>query len=157
MEHKAKNECVSPLVLLLFTACLPNKNRELQVSRGCFPGVWPVLSSEFWQWRTAIHELQHIPGAKAVFVVCWHHCSLKLKMEFVTSLAKDLSQGVLLLLQELLLSYQWSQALTNLLLFRANASEGVTWSCGLSRCGTGFTTQFQNEKAKLNALENVPC
>lgn len=123
------------------------------VSQGS--GLCCLLSSD--SDRTAIHELQHIPGAKAVFVVCWHHCSLKLKMELVTSLANDLSQGVLLLLQELLLSCQWSQALTNLLLFRANAAEGVTWSCGLSQCGTGFTTQLQNEKAQLNALENVPC
>lgn len=55
--------------------------------------------------RTAIQELQHIPGAKAGFVICWHHCILKLKMELVTTLATDLSQGVLFLLQELLLLY----------------------------------------------------
>lgn len=66
-------------------------------------GLCCVLSSD--SDRTAIHELQHIPGAKAGFVICWCHCSLKLKMELVTTLAKDLPQGVLFLLQELLLSY----------------------------------------------------
>lgn len=38
--NKAKNECV----FVLFTASLPDKNMELQVSRGCFPEVWPGLS-----------------------------------------------------------------------------------------------------------------
>lgn len=69
MQNKAEKEYASPLVLVLFTACLPNKNMEHQVFRDCFPEVCLCCLLSPDSERNAIHEFQHILEAKADFVI----------------------------------------------------------------------------------------